>query len=114
MALRGRAAQSEARALAHRPLWIAMAQVAVLYAGSTLLTLLYRLYREAFGFSQLTLTLIYAAYVLGNLTALLLLGRHSIRSGAARPTSPRQRSPPARHWSLSSRRRPRGCSPAVS
>ncbi len=52
-----------------------MAQLAVLYAGSTLLTPLYRLYREAFGFSQLTLTLIYAAYVLGNLTALLVLGR---------------------------------------
>jgi len=29
-----------------------MMQLAVLYAGSTLLTPLYRLYREAFGFSQ--------------------------------------------------------------
>jgi predicted MFS family arabinose efflux permease len=58
-----------------------MVQLAVLYAGSTLLTPLYRLYREAFGFSQLTLTLIYAAYVLGNLTALLFFGRLSDQVG---------------------------------
>lgn len=58
-----------------------MLQLAVLYAGSTLLTPLYRLYREAFGFSQLTLTLIYAAYVLGNLTALLFLARASDQLG---------------------------------
>jgi MFS family permease len=61
--------------------WIAAAQIAVIYAGSTLLTPLYRLYRGAFGFSQLELTLIYAAYVLGNLTALLLLGRVSDQIG---------------------------------
>jgi MFS family permease len=58
-----------------------MLQLAVLYAGSTLLTPLYRLYREAFGFSQLTLTFIYAAYVLGNLTALLFLARASDQLG---------------------------------
>ncbi|MGN6454417.1 MAG: MFS transporter, partial [Steroidobacteraceae bacterium] len=58
-----------------------MAQLAVLYAGSTLLTPLYRLYREAFGFSHLTLTFIYAAYVLGNLIALLFLGRISDQLG---------------------------------
>jgi MFS family permease len=38
-------------------------------------TPLYPLYREAFGFSGVTLTLIYATYVLGNLTALLFFGR---------------------------------------
>lgn len=62
-------------------LWVPTVWIAVLYAGSTLLTPLYRLYREAFGFSQLTLTLIYSAYVLGNLTALLLLGRLSDQIG---------------------------------
>src|ERR1700750_1411366 len=61
--------------------WIATAQIAVLYAGSTLLTPLYHLYRKDFGFSQLTLTLIYSAYVLGNLTALLPLGRLSDQVG---------------------------------
>jgi len=61
--------------------WIATTQIAVIYAGSTLLTPLYRLYREAFGFSQLELTLIYSAYVLGNLTALLLFGRLSDQIG---------------------------------
>ncbi|MBV8405103.1 MAG: MFS transporter [Gammaproteobacteria bacterium] len=63
------------------PAWTATAQIAVLYAGSTLLTPLYQLYREEFGFSQLTLTLIYSAYVLGNLTALLPLGRLSDQLG---------------------------------
>ena len=58
-----------------------MAHIGVLYAGSTLLTPLYHLYRQAFGFSQLTLTLIYSAYVLGNLTALLLFGRLSDQLG---------------------------------
>lgn len=52
-----------------------------MYAGSTLLTPLYRLYQQAFGFSQLTLTLIYAAYVLGNLAAMLLFGRLSDQIG---------------------------------
>jgi predicted MFS family arabinose efflux permease len=72
---------TQARRGAQASLWIATTQIAVLYAGSTLLTPLYRLYREAFGFSQLTLTLIYSAYVLGNLSALLLLGRLSDQIG---------------------------------
>src|SRR5580698_11430838 len=38
-------------------------------------TPLYPLYEQAFGFSHVTLTLIYSVYVLGNLTALLLFGR---------------------------------------
>jgi MFS family permease len=61
--------------------WIAAVQLAIVYVGSTLLTPLYRLYREEFEFSQLTLTLIYAAYVVGNLVALLLLGRLSDQVG---------------------------------
>lgn len=53
------------------------AMIAVLFAGSTVLTPLYVIYKQAFGFSQITLTLIYAIYVVGNLTALLLFGRVS-------------------------------------
>lgn len=53
------------------------AMIAVLFAGSTVLTPLYVIYKQAFGFSQITLTLIYAVYVVGNLTALLLFGRVS-------------------------------------
>ena len=41
--------------------------IAVTFMGSTLVTPLYVLYRQAFGFSAITLTLIYAAYVIGNL-----------------------------------------------
>ncbi|WP_119271163.1 MFS transporter [Taklimakanibacter deserti] len=53
------------------------AMIAVLFAGSTVLTPLYVIYKQAFGFSQITLTLIYAVYVVGNLTALLVFGRIS-------------------------------------
>jgi len=53
------------------------AMIAVLFAGSTALTPLYIMYKQAFGFSQITLTLIYSVYVVGNLTALLFFGRIS-------------------------------------
>jgi len=49
--------------------------LAVMFVGAILPTPLYPLFREAFGFSPVTLTLIYAVYVLGNLVALLLFGR---------------------------------------
>ncbi|WP_326895880.1 MFS transporter [Mesorhizobium sp.] len=61
------------------------AMIAALFAGSTALTPLYVIYREAFGFSQITLTLVYAIYVVGNLAALLLFGRISDVIGR-RPT----------------------------
>src|SRR5260370_3687333 len=58
---------------------IALAAVAselgVMFVGAILPTPLYPLYRQAFGFSAVTLTLIYATYVLGNLAALLFFGR---------------------------------------
>jgi MFS family permease len=47
----------------------------IVFIGAILPTPLYPLYRKAFGFSGVTLTLIYATYVLGNLAALLLFGR---------------------------------------
>lgn len=55
--------------------------IGVLFAGSTVLTPLYIMYKQAFGFSQISLTLIYAVYVIGNLCALLLFGRLSDQLG---------------------------------
>jgi MFS family permease len=60
------------------------AVLAMLFAGSTLITPLYPLYQEKFGFSALTLTLVYAAYVVGNLVALLVFGRLSDQIGRRR------------------------------
>ena len=54
--------------------------------GSTLLTPLYGLYEKAFGFSRIVLTLVYAVYVVGNLSALLFLGRLSDEAGRRRVT----------------------------
>lgn len=62
-----------------RPRTVALAIVATelgaMFVGAILPTPLYPLYRQAFGFSGVTLTLIYAVYVVGNLVALLLFGR---------------------------------------
>jgi MFS family permease len=55
--------------------------VAVLFMGSTLLTPLYDLYRPAYGLSPVAGVLLYAVYVIGNLTALLFLGRLSDQLG---------------------------------
>ena len=63
---------------------VAAAEIALMFMGSSLLTPLYGLYREAFGFSQVTLTLVYASYVLGNLGALFLFGRLSDQIGRKR------------------------------
>lgn len=60
------------------------AMISVLFAGSTVLTPLYIMYKQQFGFSQISLTLIYAVYVLGNLAALLLFGRLSDQIGRRR------------------------------
>jgi MFS family permease len=66
----------------------AAAMIGVLFAGSTLLTPLYVIYKQQFGFSQITLTLIYAAYVIGNIAALLLFGRMSDMVGRRRVALP--------------------------
>src|SRR5438874_644619 len=59
----------------------ALAAVGVLlgvaFGLSTLITPLYLIYQQQFGFSQITLTLIYAAYAIGNIAALLFFGRIS-------------------------------------
>lgn len=58
--------------------------IGALFAGSTVATPLYVIYKQQFGFSQITLTLIYAVYVVGNLTALLIFGRMSDQVGRRR------------------------------
>ena len=63
-------------------------ELAIMFFGATLPTPLYPLYRGAFGFGQITLTLIYAVYVLGNLVALLLFGRLSDQIGRRPATLP--------------------------
>jgi MFS family permease len=65
-----------------------MVSVAVMIGStfmlSTTLTPLYGVYAKVFGFGELTVTLIYASYVVGNLAALLLLGRLSDALGRRR------------------------------
>jgi Major Facilitator Superfamily len=61
--------------------WAVAAMVAVMFMGSTLVTPLYAPYRQAFGFAEVTLTLIYAVYAVGNLLALLIFGRVSDQIG---------------------------------
>jgi MFS family permease len=67
---------------------VVAATIGLLFAGSTLLTPLYVIYKDSFGFSQITLTLVYAAYVVGNLSALLSLGRLSDEIGRRRAMLP--------------------------
>ena len=71
---------------------IAVAIVATLlgavFLGAILPTPLYPLYREAFGFSGVMLTFIYAVYVLGNLMALLFFGRLSDQIGRRKVSVP--------------------------
>jgi predicted MFS family arabinose efflux permease len=54
---------------------IVAAELGAMFIGAIMPTPLYPLYRQAFGFSGVTLTLIYAVYVLGNIVALLFFGR---------------------------------------
>lgn len=63
-------------------------ELGVMFIGAILPTPLYPLYRRAFGFSGVTLTLIYAVYVLGNLVALLLFGRLADQIGRRKASLP--------------------------
>jgi MFS family permease len=67
---------------------VAGLEIGAMFMGSTLVTPLYGLWRDEFGFSELTLTLVYAAYVLGNLAALFLFGRLSDQVGRRRASLP--------------------------
>jgi MFS family permease len=62
--------------------------ISAAFAGSTLVTPLYVIYKQEFGFSQITLTLVYGAYVLGNLVALLFFGHVSDEIGRRRTILP--------------------------
>ena len=67
---------------------IVATELAVMFAGAILPTPLYPLYRQEFGFSGVTLTLIYAVYVLGNLAALLFFGRLADQIGRRNASLP--------------------------
>ena len=58
--------------------------IGVAFGLSTLITPLYPIYQQQFAFSQITLTLIYAVYAIGNVAALLFFGRASDRAGRRR------------------------------
>ncbi|MEU2507519.1 MFS transporter [Streptomyces sp. NPDC007863] len=64
---------------------LAGAVFVVCMAGTTLPTPLYPLYQEEFGFSELTVTVVYAVYAFGVLAVLLLAGNASDTIGR-RPT----------------------------
>jgi MFS family permease len=66
----------------------AEADLACMYMGSTLLTPLYVLYEEEFGFSELMLTIIFSAYAMGNIAALFIFGRISDQIGRRRTALP--------------------------
>ncbi len=66
----------------------AAADLAVMYMGSTLVTPLYVLYEEQFGFSELMLTLIFASYAFGNIASLFIFGRLSDQIGRRRTALP--------------------------
>ncbi|MGW6907820.1 MFS transporter [Streptomyces sp. NPDC054940] len=60
-----------------RECWLSGAVFAVCMAGTTLPTPLYPLYQEKFGFSELTVTVVYAVYAFGVIGVLLLVGNAS-------------------------------------
>ncbi|MEU3061638.1 MFS transporter [Streptomyces subrutilus] len=60
-----------------RPCLLAGAVFAVCMAGTTLPTPLYGLYQDKFGFSELTITVVYAVYAFGVIGVLLLAGNVS-------------------------------------
>jgi len=70
------------------PMWLAAIAFAIVFFGATLPSPLYPLCRSAFGFGGMTLTLIYAVYVLGNLGALLFFARLSDQIGRRAVTLP--------------------------
>jgi len=62
--------------------------ITVAFMGSVIVTPLYSVFQTKFGFSDITLTLIYAVYVVGNVAALLLFGQISDQVGRKRVSLP--------------------------
>ncbi|HEV7627364.1 MAG TPA: MFS transporter [Streptomyces sp.] len=81
---------SHERWTAPRPVafWLVAAAFAVTMLGTTLPTPLYVLYQRELRFSTLMITVIYAAYAVGVLAALLLFGRVSDEIGRRRALLP--------------------------
>ena len=75
-----------------RSSWTALLPIAAVitagFTASVIVTPLYPLYQQKFGFSEIVLTLIYAAYVVGNVISLLFLGRLSDQAGRKRVSLP--------------------------
>jgi predicted MFS family arabinose efflux permease len=75
--------------LSRRAAFFAVAYAfAVTALGTTMPTPLYGIYQEQFGFSELTVTLIYATYAVGVIGGLLLFGRISDQIGRRRTLLP--------------------------
>jgi MFS family permease len=68
--------------------WTVAALIAVAFVGTALLTPLYVIYRQMYGFSEITLTVLYAVYVVGNVVALVFFGRVSDQIGRRRMAIP--------------------------
>ncbi|MFD0331352.1 MFS transporter [Streptacidiphilus monticola] len=68
------------------PMAAAAGAFAVVMVGTTLPTPLYGLYRQAWGFSELTVTVVFAVYALGVMTVLTFLGDLSDVVGRRRAT----------------------------
>jgi len=62
-------------------MWAVAAEIAGIYVLSTIPTPLYVIYEQEFHFSQIMLTLIYAAYVVGTVSAMFFFGRLSDQIG---------------------------------
>ncbi len=69
-------------------MWAVACMLGLVYMGSVLPTPLYVAYRRRFHFSEIALTLIYTAYVVGTLTALIFFGRLSDQIGRRRAALP--------------------------
>ena len=84
--------------------------ITVAFMGSVIVTPLYTLYQRKFGFSEITLTLVYAVYVVGNVLALLLFGQISDQAGRKRAACRRWRWRPPARWCSCLRPARCGCS----
>ncbi|MGO1750544.1 MAG: MFS transporter, partial [Marinobacter sp.] len=74
--------QSRPRSLSAFLIFLGVAfSFSVVMIGTTMPTPLYPIYQDAFGFSQLMITIIFAAYAFGVIAALVITGRWSDQLG---------------------------------